>query len=47
MGRRGYLFCKVTALGPWVNLARGLARYPWLRFSFWDALGEYLGVALM
>jgi membrane-associated protein len=47
-GGAGIFFTRwlVTALGPWVNLASGLARYPWLRFSFWDALGEYLGVAL-
>jgi membrane-associated protein len=47
-GGAGVFFSRwlVTALGPWVNLASGLARYPWLRFSIWDALGEYLGVVL-
>jgi membrane-associated protein len=36
----------VTALGPPVNLASGLACYPWVRFLFWDALGEFFGVGL-
>jgi len=36
----------VTALGPWVNLASGIAAYSWRRFLFWDVLGEVLWVAL-
>ncbi|MDQ1638648.1 MAG: hypothetical protein QOF62_1987 [Pyrinomonadaceae bacterium] len=36
----------ITALGPWVNVASGIARYPWRRFLFWDVLGEVLWVAL-
>lgn len=30
----------LTPLGPWVNLASGTARYPWVRFVFWDVAGE-------
>lgn len=36
----------VTALGPWVNVASGIAGYPWRRFLIWDVLGEVLWVAL-
>lgn len=36
----------LSPLGPWVNLASGIARYPWPRFLLWDALGEFFGVAL-
>jgi membrane-associated protein len=36
----------VTALGPWVNIASGIGRYPWPQFLFWDVLGEILWVAL-
>lgn len=36
----------LSPLGPWVNLASGLARYPWTRFLLWDILGEFFGVAL-
>ncbi|MDT7541386.1 MAG: hypothetical protein QOE33_1290 [Acidobacteriota bacterium] len=36
----------ITPLGPWVNLTSGAAQYPWLRFTFWDVLGEALWVAL-
>lgn len=36
----------VTALGPWVNLASGLAGYGWPRFLLWDTLGEFLGAGL-
>jgi membrane protein DedA with SNARE-associated domain len=36
----------VTPLGPWVNLASGLAGYSWLRFTLWDALGEAVFAAL-
>jgi membrane protein DedA with SNARE-associated domain len=36
----------ITALGPWVNVASGIAAYPWRRFLFWDVLGEVLWVIL-
>ena len=36
----------ITPLGPWINLASGTARYPWHRFLFWDALGEFTGAAV-
>ena len=36
----------LSPLGPWVNLASGIAAYPWLRFLLWDVLGEFLGAAL-
>ena len=36
----------LTWLGPWLNVTSGMARYPWRRFLFWDALGEVLWVAL-
>jgi membrane-associated protein len=36
----------ITALGPWVNVASGIAAYPWRRFLFWDVLGEMLWVIL-
>jgi membrane protein DedA with SNARE-associated domain len=36
----------VTALGPWVNVASGIAAYPWKRFLLWDVLGEVLWVVL-
>jgi membrane-associated protein len=36
----------ITALGPWVNVASGIAAYPWRRFLFWDVLGEVLWVSL-
>jgi membrane-associated protein len=36
----------LSPLGPWVNLASGIAQYPWPRFLLWDALGEFFGVAL-
>lgn len=36
----------VTALGPWVNVASGMAAYPWRRFVFWDVLGEIVWVVL-
>jgi membrane-associated protein len=35
--------CLLTPLGPWINLASGAAGYPWHRFLFWDALGEFTG----
>src|SRR6266852_3234344 len=42
-GGPGVFFSRwlVTALGPWINLASGVAGYPWMRFLFWDALGEF------
>ena len=47
-GGPGIFFSRwlVTALGPWVNIASGIAGYPWHRFLFWDALGEPLGVLI-
>ncbi len=36
----------VTPLGPWVNLASGLAGYSWLHFTVWDVLGEALFAVL-
>ena len=36
----------VTPLGPWLNLTSGIAGYPWLRFLFWDVLGEVLWVVI-
>ena len=36
----------ITALGPWVNIASGIASYPWRRFLLWDVLGEVLWVTL-
>jgi membrane protein DedA with SNARE-associated domain len=36
----------ITALGPWVNVASGIAAYPWRRFLFWDVLGEVVWVLL-
>jgi membrane protein DedA with SNARE-associated domain len=47
-GGPGIFFSRwlVTPLGPWVNLASGLAGYPWMRFLIWDTLGEFLGTLL-
>ena len=47
-GGPGILFSRwmVTPLGPWVNLASGLAGYPWMRFLIWDSLGEFLGTLI-
>ena len=36
----------VAALGPWVNVTSGIARYPWQRFLLWDVLGQVLWVVL-
>ena len=36
----------LSPMGPWVNLASGIARYPWGRFLLWDIVGEFFGVAL-
>jgi membrane-associated protein len=47
-GGPGIFFSRwlVTPLGPWVNIASGLAGYPWMRFLVWDALGEFLGTLI-
>jgi membrane-associated protein len=47
-GGPGIFFSRwlVTPLGPWVNVASGLAGYPWMRFLVWDALGEFLGTLI-
>ena len=36
----------LSPLGPWVNLASGIAGYPWTRFLLWDIIGEFFGVTL-
>lgn len=36
----------VTPLGPWLNLTSGVAEYSWLRFLFWDVVGEVLWVLI-
>jgi membrane-associated protein len=36
----------ISALGPYVNLAGGAARMPWVRFTLWSVLGEGTWVAL-
>ena len=36
----------VTPLGSVINFSSGIAEYPWMRFAFWDVLGEALGAAL-
>jgi len=51
MQRRGRLYIFLTRwllspLGPWVNLASGMARYPWGHFLLWDIVGEFFGAAL-
>ena len=47
-GGPGIFFSRwlVTALGPWLNLTSGMARYPWRRFIVWDAPGQVLWVVL-
>ena len=47
-GGSGIFFSRwlVTGLGPWLNVASGIAGYPWRRFVFWDVLGEVLWVVL-
>jgi membrane-associated protein len=47
-GGAGIFFSRwlVTPLGPWVNLASGMADYPWARFFCWDVAGEVLWVVL-
>jgi membrane protein DedA with SNARE-associated domain len=47
-GGLGIFFSRwlVTALGPWLNVTSGSARYPWRRFIVWDVLGEVLWVVL-
>lgn len=43
-GGPGIFFSRwlVTPLGPWVNLASGIAEYSWMRFLLWDVAGEFL-----
>jgi len=43
-GAPGVFFSRwlVSPLGPWVNLATGIAGYSWLHFLVWDVLGESL-----
>jgi membrane-associated protein len=47
-GGPGIFFSRwlISPLGPWINLASGTASYPWIRFLFWDVLGEVLGVTI-
>jgi membrane protein DedA with SNARE-associated domain len=47
-GAAGIFFTRwlITPLGPWLNLTSGMAGYPWLRFFFWDVVGEVLWVVL-
>ena len=47
-GAAGIFFSRwlVTGLGPWMNLACGIARYSWRRFLLWVVLGEVLWVLL-
>lgn len=47
-GGPGVFFSRwlITPLGPWINLASGLADYSWLRFTVWDVLGETLDAAI-
>ncbi len=47
-GGAGIFFSRwlITPLGPWINLASGIAGYSWLRFTLWDFLGESFGAAL-
>jgi membrane-associated protein len=43
-GGPGIFFSRwlVSPLGPWINLASGMAGYPWIRFLVWDVPGEIL-----
>ena len=45
-GALGIFFSRwlVGALGPWVSLSSGVARYPWPRFMLWDVVGEVVWV---
>ena len=47
-GAPGIFFSRwlVTALGPWINLSSGVARFPYRRFLVWDVLGEGVWVAV-
>jgi membrane-associated protein len=47
-GAAGIFFSRwlVTGLGPWLNLASGIAHYSWRRFMLWVVLGEVLWVVL-
>ncbi|MGI8469448.1 MAG: DedA family protein [Pyrinomonadaceae bacterium] len=47
-GGAGIFFSRwlVGPLGPWINLSSGITAYPWMRFVFWDVLGEALWVVL-
>jgi membrane protein DedA with SNARE-associated domain len=47
-GGTGIFFSRwlVTALGPWINVTSGIARYPWRRFLVWDVFGELLWVVV-
>lgn len=36
----------ITLFGPWINITSGAIHYPWLKFLFWDILGEICWVLL-
>ena len=46
-GGPGVFFTRflLPALGPWINFASGIARYPYRRFLAWDLAGQVLWVA--
>jgi membrane-associated protein len=48
LGGPGIFFSRwlVTPLGSLINFASGIAEYSWLRFLWWDVLGEVLGAVL-
>lgn len=47
-GGPGVFFSRwlVTPLGSVINIGSGMAEYPWLRFLWWDVLGEALGAVI-
>jgi len=47
-GGPGIFFTRwlLSVLGPWINLAYGLAGYPWPRFVMWDVAGEAVGAVV-
>jgi len=47
-GDAGIFFSRwlVSPLGPWINFASGAGNYSWLRFTFWDVVGETFGAVL-
>jgi membrane protein DedA with SNARE-associated domain len=47
-GGPGIFFSRwlVTPLGPWINVASGIADYPWRTFILWVVLGEVIWVVM-